>query len=116
MRDLIKKILREGSDLERIQRNEVSVPKILPRIVRFIKEKYGNRVRVETHNKGVFFGSDDYRGLCKEIKVYVEDERLVAADVKVQIWNDINSFFGIDMSRYGVCLYLEVFRKKWEKI
>lgn len=116
MKELIRKILRESEDLERIQRNEVSVPKVVPSIVRFIKEEYGNRVSVETHNKGVFFGSDDYRGVCKEIRVYVQDERLVAADVKVKLWNDIKNFFGIDMSRYGACLSLEVYRKKWEKV
>ena len=116
MKELIRKILKESEDLERIQRNEVLVPKVVPRIVRYIKEKYGKRVTVETHNKGVFFGSDSYRGLCKEIRVFVEDESINAADLKVQLWNDIKNFFGIDMTKYGACLSLEVYRKKWEKI
>lgn len=116
MRELIRKILREGEDLEKIKRNEASVPKIVPKIVAFIKEKYGRKVRVESHNKGVFFGSDDYRGLCKEIKIYVEDERLLPAEVKIELWNDIKNFFGINMSEYGSCLDLTVYKKIWSKV
>lgn len=109
-------MLREGEDLERIKKNEVLIPKVVPHIIKFIKEKYGNRVTLKSHNKGVYFGSDDYRGFCKEIRVHVEDERLVAAEVKVQLWKDIKNFFNIDMSLYGSCLSLEVYRKSWEKI
>jgi hypothetical protein len=116
MKDLIRKILREGRDSERIQKNEVLVKRITPRIVRFIEEKFGNDVTVESHDKSVFFGSDDYRGLCKEIKVFVENEDLNATELKVQLWGDIKNFFGIDMTRYGSCLNLEVFKKKWEKV
>lgn len=116
MRESIRKILREETDLERIKKNEISIPKMVPHIVKFIKEKYGKGVSVESHNKGVYFGSDDYRGLCKEIKVYVEDERLLAAEVKIQLWKDIDNFFGVNMSRYGSCLDLTVYKKSWEKI
>lgn len=116
MRELIRKILREESNIERIKKNEKEIPSRVPSIVRFIKTKYGKAVTVETHNKGVFFGSDYYKGLCKEIRVYVQDERLVAAEVKVDLWRDIKNFFDIDMTTYGSCLYLEVYRKKWEKI
>ena len=116
MRELIKTILRENNNVEKIKRNEIEIPKKLPSIVKFIKSKYGNSVRVKTDSKSVYFGSDNYRGTCKEIKIFVEDERLVAAEVKVDLWRDINNFFDIDMTRYGSCLYLEVYRKKWEKI
>lgn len=116
MRNLIIKILRESEDLEKIQRNEIMIPKIVPKIVSFIKEKYGRRVRVESHNKGVYFGSDDYRGLCKEIRIFVEDESLLPAEVKIQLWGDIKNFFNIDMREYGSCLDLTVYKKIWSKI
>lgn len=116
MKDLIRKILKESKDLDRIKENEILVPKIVPFIIEFIKQKYGDSVRVQSYNKGTFFGSDNYRGLCKEIKIYVEDENLVPLEVKTQVWNDIKSFFNIDMSRYGACLDLTVYRKSWEKV
>ena len=116
MREQIRKILKEETDLERIQKNEISVPRMVPRIVSFIKEKYGKKVRVESHNKGVYFGSDDYRGLCKEIKIFVEDERLLPAEVKIELWRDIKNFFGINMSEYGSCLDLTVYKKIWSKV
>lgn len=116
MKELIKKILREGQDKERIIKNEKEVPIILPHIVTFIKEKYGNSVKVKTKSKKVLFGSDMYRGTCKEIEVYVENESLLAADVKYQLRKDIKNFFGIDLSNYGVCLDLSVYKKIWEKV
>ena len=116
MKELIKKILREGQDKERIKKNEKEVPKILPHIVAFIKEKYGKSVRVKTQSNRVFFGSDMYQGNCSEIKVYIENESLVVGEVKYQLRNDIKNFFGIDLSKYGVCLDLSVYKKIWEKI
>lgn len=116
MKELIKKILREGQDKERIMKNEKEVPIILPHIVAFIKEKYGKSVRVRTQTKKVFFGGDMYQGTCKEIEVYVENESLLAADVKYQLRKDIKNFFGIDLSNYGVCLDLSVYRKIWDKV
>lgn len=112
----MRKILREGKDLERIKKNEIEVPRMIPSIVKFIKEKYGNGVKVKTENKGVHFGNDDYSASCKVIKIYVEDMSLTAAEVKHQIWNDINNFFGIDLARYGSCLSLVVYRKMWIEI
>ena len=116
MRELIRKILQEGEDLDRIKRNEIEVPKTVPMIVKFIKEKYGKAVRVKVRDKGIHFGSDNYSATCKEINVYVEDETLTAAEVKVSIWNDIKNFFEIDLSSYGNCLGLQVYRKKWDKV
>jgi hypothetical protein len=116
MRELIKNILREGNNVDKIKTNEIEVPKKLPSIVRFIKSKYGNRVKVKTENKGVYFGSDDYQGICKEIKIYVEDENLLAAEVKSDLWKDIRNFFDINMSEYGSCLDLIVYKKTWNRV
>lgn len=116
MKELIRKILREGKDIERIMRNEKEIPKRVPAILEFINEKYGGGVRAESDTKSVYFGSDSYRGLCKEIKVYVEDEDLNPSEVKHELWDDIKNFFGIDMSLYGSCLDLTVFKKQWTKV
>jgi hypothetical protein len=116
MKELIRKILREGEDLERIQKNEKETPKIVPRIVSYIKEKYGRGVKVKVGNKKIYFGSDAYQGSCKEINVYVEDESLNASEIKFQLWNDFKNFFGVDMREYGTCLFLTVYKKNWERI
>jgi hypothetical protein len=39
MRELIRKILREESNIERIKKNEKEIPSRVPTIVRFIKSK-----------------------------------------------------------------------------
>lgn len=100
MRELIKTILRENKNFEKIKRNEIEIPKKLPSIVKFIKLKYGNSVRVKTDSKSVYFGSDGYRGTCKEIKIFVENERLLPAEVKSDLWRDIKNFFDINMSEW----------------
>ena len=116
MRDLIKKILREGDDIEKIKSNQILISRLTPKIVEYIKGKYGKGVRVRVTEKEVFFASDDFSATCKEFKVYVEDERLVAADVKYQLWKGINANFGLNMSEYGSCIYFNVYKKKWESV
>lgn len=113
MRDLIKNILREQEDIERIKKNQVLISKLTPKIVEYIKGKYGKGVRVRVTNKDVFFASDNYSATCKEFKVYVEDESLVPAEVKYQLWKGINSNFGLNMSEYGSCIYFTVYKKMW---
>ena len=116
MKELIRKILREGKDLDRIKKNEIEVPKMVPLVVKYIKEEFGKRLRVRIEKKGVFFGSDLYKGNCTEIKVFVEDTSINAAELKYQLKNTIKNFFGMDMSLYGSCLDLKVYKKNWEEI
>lgn len=116
MREVIRKILKENQDLELIKSNEIKIPKLLPHIVDFIKEKYGKSVRVKTSNEKIFFGSDNYSGVGKVINVFVENEKLLPAEVKIRLWNDIRNFFGVDMSMYGSCLNLNVYKKIWSKV
>lgn len=116
MRELIKTILRENKNVEKIKRNEIEVPKKLPSIVKFIKSKYGNSVRVKTDSKGVYFGSDNYRGNCREIKIFVEDERLLPVEVKLDLLRDMKNFFDIETLEYGSCLEISVYKKIWSKV
>ncbi len=116
MKELIRKILIEEKNLERIKKNEVDVPKMVPHIVKYIKGEYGKKLKVKSIKRGVFFGSDSYRGLCTEIVVFVEDESINAAELKYQLREIIKNYFGIDMSLYGSCLDITVFEKTWKKV
>lgn len=115
MIDIFKKIIEEQT-MEQIKQNENSVPKLVPSIVEMIKSKYGKKVRVKVTKKKIHYGSDNYTATCPIIEIFVLDEYLVAAELKFQTWNDIQGFFGIDLGKYGACLYLEVYKQKWERV
>lgn len=115
MRDLIRKVIME-SRKEEWNQNEKNVSEIVPTIKKYIEKKYGGGVKVLSEDKLVYLGNDDYIAKCKVIKVYVYDTTLNASDVKLDIWNIIGDIFGIDMSRYGACLFLDVYKIKFEKV
>lgn len=105
-----------GTDIEKIQKNEKLVAKVVPMIVKYIKAKYGNDVRVKTTDIKTYHADDEYTAKCKLIEVFVLNEKLLAAEIKHKLYNEITSVFGIDMTKYGSCLDLKVYKVKWEKV
>jgi hypothetical protein len=116
MRELIRKILKEGSDLEKIKKNFRYNSEVLPGILEWIKEGFKGGVKVEVKEKMTHFGSDSYTGPVIELNLYVENQNLNPRQVKNEVWDGLNNFFNIDCTRYGSCIDINVFEKMWTKV
>lgn len=127
MKNLIRKILKEERDTwfdkskeerHQILRDKLSrAESMMPKILKIIDIMYGDKVRVDSsERKMIYYGSDMLNLERIILKVYVEDDDLDTREVKSNIWDALNNYLGIDLSRYGVGLDLEVYKKTWSRI
>jgi len=127
MRDLIKNILRESSHISpnaphwveefqtmstkdritQIEKNKKDIEKILPRIVEFFKDKFG---------KGLHYGNENYTSKTINLIFYLSELTPDVNGAKREIFNDLNSFFNINVSYYGTPLEFEVYKMSWQKL
>jgi len=115
---IIRKILKEyssapqGSKEERIieiEKRKEHIDRILPLMIQLFKDKFGNDlVKIEVDDKKVHYGNELYSTTIKNLKFFFSDEP--KQNYKKEILRDINSFFGIDITYYGVPLYVEVYK------
>jgi hypothetical protein len=137
MKELIRKILREGRQIpdwiqkfnalpkegriEFIENNKKRIEKLLPRIIEFFEEKFGNYIdRIEVEEKGVHYDSENYSTKNLLLKFYFNDvDDNVAEtnyDLTKKVRNDLENFFNIDSEYYGVPLDLEFYIKTWKRM
>ena len=135
MRDLIKKVLRENSHISpdaphwvktfhdlptegriaQIEKNKKDTERILPRIVEFFKDKFGDDLlKLKVGETGVHYGNENYS--TKKIKLTFYFPESYSNLTKREIFNDLKSFFNIDLRYYGTPLEIEVYRMKWESL
>ena len=128
MKDLIRKILREGMQIkddapdwvkkfnklpreERIkdfEKRKVEMKKIIPIIVKYFKEKFGEElVDIKVGEKRVYLGNEDYSTgkILLEFKIsdLVDNPHKVVREIN----RDLNNFFNIDQTYYGSPLETE---------
>ena len=141
MKELIRKILREGMQIsadapdwvekfhalptegriEFIEIHKKRIEKLLPRIVEFFEQKFGDyRDRIEVGEKGVHYGSENYSTEKPLLKLYFNDVDDNIAETNHELMkkvrNDLKNFFNIDLEYYGVPLDLEFYIKTWERM
>jgi len=135
MRDLIKKVLRENKHISpdaphwvkdfhnqtkegriaQIEKNKKDAEKILPRIIEFFKDKFGDDLlKLKVGEQGAHYGNENYS--TKKIKLIFYFPESYSNLTKREIFNDLKSFFNIDISYYGTPLDIEVYRMKWEQL
>lgn len=115
---IIRKILKEyssapeGSKEERIieiEKRKEHIDRILPLMIQLFKDKFGDDlVKIEVDDKKVHYGNELYSTTIKNLKFFFSDE--VKQNYRKEIYRDINSFFGIDITYYGVPLYVEIYK------
>jgi len=138
MRDLIKKILREGMQISddapywvkefhtlpregriaQIEKNKKNIEKLLPRITEFFKTKLGDdlvHLVITTDKRGSHYGNENYSTTRVVISFYFRDITPNVRALKHQIINDFKSFFNLDIHYYGLPLDLEFNKMTWEK-
>jgi hypothetical protein len=137
MRDLIKKILREDMDISpdvphgdktfnelpredrvsQIEKNKKDIERILPRVVEFFKEKFGDDLfKLKVEEKGVRYGNENYSTKKIILEFYFSEFFSEDWKTKREIYRDLKSFFNVDVYIYGVPLGFEVYKMTWKKI
>ena len=137
MRDLIKNILRENSHISpdapnwveafqtmsredrisQIVKNKKDLERILPRIVEFFKDKFGKYLlKFEIGEKGLHYGNENYTSKTINLIFYLSESTPNVNRAKREIFNDLNSFFNINVSYYGTPMQFEVYKMTWQKL
>jgi len=115
---IIRKILKEYSSAPKgdkeariieIEKRKEHIDKMLPIMIQLFEEKFGDElVKIEVDDKKVHYGNELYSTTIKNLKFFFSDE--VKQNYRKEIYRDINSFFGIDITYYGVPLYVEIYK------
>lgn len=107
--------------IEFIEKYKKRIEKLLPRIVEFFEQKFGDYVdRIEVGEKRIHYGSENYSTVKFLLKFYFNDvDDNVAEtnyDLMIKVRNDLKNFFNIEVAYYGVPLDLEFYLKTWKRI
>lgn len=123
MRDSIRKILKEytgppkGNREERIaeiQRRFERINEMVPTFVTFFEKRYGDILdKLEVDSKKIHYGAEMFTGGEIVLKFYLNTEN---KKIRHEIWDDIKNYFGIDMTKYGVPLDIDVRIRKYERV
>jgi hypothetical protein len=93
-----------------IEKYKKQVVRLLPKIIIFFKDKLGDKLKdITVGEKKVFYGNEMYSGTKIVLRFHFNDNLYYwdLMSLKHEIWNDLISFFNIDMGYYGVPLELE---------
>jgi hypothetical protein len=138
MKQLIKKLLREGMQIGddapdwvkefhtltregrivTIKKKKKHIEKLLPRIVHFFENKFGDElVKLVVKEKPVHYGNELYstKKIVLEFRFSDETSGTGVVKLKREVLNDLRSFFNIEVEYYGTPLDLEFFKATWEK-
>ena len=116
-RQTIIKILDSDNEEDQIEieKNKRDAERILPRIVEFFKDKFGDDLlKLKVEEQGAHYGNENYS--TKKIKLLFYFPESHSNLTKREIFNDLKSFFNIDLRYYGTPLEIEVYRMKWESL
>lgn len=140
MKDLIKKILREGMQIsddapdwvkefhtlpregriDLIKKNKKQIERLLPRIVEFFEQKLGDdlvqlKVTNEEGTRGRYYGNESYSTNAILLQFFFRHNTPNVTTIKKEIINDLKSFFNIHSDYYGMPIDLDFYKATWEK-
>lgn len=103
--------------IEQIEKNKSYIEKRLPKISEFFKIKFGdNLVRISvSKDRGRHYGNERYSTNAIVLKFYFDHETPNVELSKKEVYNNLKSFFDIDVSYYGTPLDLEFYKEVWQK-
>ena len=107
---------REGK-IEFIENYKIRIEKILPIIVEFFENKFGDDlVKLVVKEKSAHYGNENYSTNKILLDFLFSDKAPNLNKLKREVYNDLNSFFNIDVTYYGTPLDLDFHKSAWEKI
>ena len=140
MKELIRKILREGMQISDdapdwvkefhtlpregrialIKKNKKQIEKLLPRIVEFFEQKFGDdlvqlKVTNEEGTRGRYYGNESYSTNAILLQFFFHNRTPNVTTLKKEIINDLKSFFNIHMDYYGMPIDLDFYKAVYEK-
>ena len=136
MKNLIRKVLRESMQIsddapdwvkefhtlsregriDLIEKNKNHIQKLLPRIVDFFKKKFGDDlVKLIVKERGVHYGNELYSTNKIVLQFRFSDKTPEVTKLKREVYNDLRSFFNIEVEYYGTPLDLEFLKATWER-
>ena len=136
MKEVIRKILREGMQISddapewvkefhtlpregriaMIEKNKSHVEKLLPRIVHFFENKFGDDlVKLIVKERGAHYGNELYSTNKIVLQFRFSDKTPEVTKLKREVYNDLRSFFNIEVEYYGTPLDLDFYKATWEK-
>ena len=140
MKDLIKKILREGMQISDnapdwvkefhtlpregrialIKKNKKQIERLLPRIVEFFKQKLGDDLvqLIVTNEEGIrgrHYGHENYSTNAILLQFFFHPRTPSVTTLKKEIINDLESFFNIHIDYYGMPIDLDFYKAVYQK-
>jgi hypothetical protein len=122
MREKIKEILREQilepgtreEQADQIKKRRDHILKILPKIVSFFEDRYSDILySLEVKEKEVHYGNHKLSLTIPQLILKFNstacDTNLSEYTLRKNIWDDLSSFFNIDLEYYGVPLEIRCF-------
>jgi hypothetical protein len=129
MKELIKKILREETEIPKwfreweklpregriagIEERKKHILKLVPSIVDFFELKFSDYLeKIEVGGKKIHYGNELHSMESVLLKFYFNKRPPTTKHLDFEIRDDINGFFGIDITYYGIPLDIETIIKK----
>ena len=99
-----------------IEKNKKHVQKLLPRIVDFFVKKFGDDlVKLIVKERGAHYGNELYSTNKIVLQFRFSDKTPNVSQLKREVYNDLRSFFNIEVEYYGTPLDLEFLKAVWER-
>ena len=109
------KLPREGR-IDLIEKNKRHIQKLLPRIVNFFQDKFGDDlVHLYVKERKTYYGNESYSTDRIVLDFRFSDKTPNVTKLKNEVYNDLNSFFNIDVTYYGTPLELDFHKAVWQK-
>jgi len=100
--------------VEDIQGLKEYIESILPKILKYFKNKYGDElVKIDVDKTEVLFGYEDLRMEIPQLQFYFSESVINRTE---EIFNDLKNIFDIDMKSYGVPLSIRVYEQTWKRV
>lgn len=102
------------TSVQDIQGMREYVESILPKILKFFKNKYGDElVKIDVDKTEVLFGHEDLRMEIPQLQFYFSESVINRTE---EIFNDLRNIFDIDMKSYGVPLSIRIYEQTWKRV
>ena len=136
MKRLIRKILKESTHISpnaphwvsdfhkmsreerivQIEKNKKHIEKLLPTIKNLFVKKFGDDlVKLTVKERSAVYGNEMYSTNKIVLGFYFSNEAPNVNALRREVFNDLVSFFDIDVTYYGTPLDLEFYKAVWER-
>ena len=136
MKSLIRKILKESTNISsnaphwvsdfhkmsreerivQIEKNKKNIEKLLPTIKNLFVKKFGDDlVKLTVKERSAVYGNEMYSTNKIVLGFYFSNETPNVNALRREVFNDLVSFFDIDVTYYGTPLDLEFYKAVWER-